>query len=181
MRKKELNTDLSLSLSTACSNEDRSSDPEKDAITAVFYCYQSCFAPSADADERRTEYKTGIIVLDDGRTSLSKNGQYPGLSSWAQGSEIVFVDDELSLFNTLEGVVLDLDPDVLTSFELQHGGWGYVGARYKHEFGTFFIPSLIHFLMGIALWIALLGLPSDICLVNDRRGSILWRTNFTRY
>lgn len=39
------------------------------------------------------------------------------------------------MFNDLERLVLELDPDVLTSFELQNGGWGYVGARYRHEFG----------------------------------------------
>lgn len=149
----------------------------------MFYCYQSCFAPSVDADERRKEYKTGIIMLDDSRTSLSKNGQYPGLSSWVQGNEIVFVDDELSLFNTLERVVMDLDPDVLTSFELQHGGWGYVGARYKHEFGMLSILSLINYCMTrtITLSSSSLDQTSDEPSVNNRRGSILWRADLTCY
>lgn len=60
---------------------------------------------------------------------LSKDAKYPGLPP------ITFVDSELDLFNSLESLVLDLDPDVLTSFELQNGGWGYVGTRYQSEFG----------------------------------------------
>jgi DNA polymerase elongation subunit (family B) len=70
-----------------------------------------------------------MIVLDDGRTKLSKNGRYPGLAN------IEFVEDELSLFRALEQVVLELDPDVLTSFELQNDGWGFISARYRYEFG----------------------------------------------
>ena len=78
---------------------------------------------------RREAYLTGIIAVDNGRTGISKDMKYAGLR------EVTVVDDELSLFNALERVVHDLDPDALTSFELQHGGWGYVGARYKHHFG----------------------------------------------
>lgn len=131
----------------AASNADRSADPEKDAIVAVFYCYQSYVVAPVDPDERRETYQTGVIALDDGqtKTSLIKDGKYPGLP------KITFVEDELSLFNALEQVVLDLDPDVLTSFELQHGGWGYIGARYKHQFGMFVYSHVFYFFFGIGL------------------------------
>ncbi|KAF8308894.1 hypothetical protein DL93DRAFT_2100396 [Clavulina sp. PMI_390] len=137
---------LSLEVFAAC-DEDRSPDPEKDPITALFFCYQSYALPPADSAERRARYDSGIIALANGQTSLGMEQTYPGLASYTKslvdetgedhqvGQGIAFVDDEFSLFQVLETVVLDFDPDVLTSFELSHGGWGYVSARHRHLYG----------------------------------------------
>ena len=120
---------------TACCDEDRNPDPERDALTAVFYSFQSNLTAPIEGELRRESYVTGIMAVDNGKTGISKDMKYAGLRG------VIVVDDELSLFNTLEKLVLDLDPDALTSFELQHGGWGYVGARYKHEFGGLFVSE----------------------------------------
>jgi len=39
------------------------------------------------------------------------------------------VDTELDLLNTLVDLVLDLDPDVISGWEVQSSSWGYLGAR----------------------------------------------------
>lgn len=121
-------------MNIAFCQEDRHPDPKEHALTAVFWCFTSNVSSDSDAGARRASYQTGIIVLDDGSTKISRTLRYAGLAS-AEAGTLEFVDDELSLFRALEEVVLELDPDVLTSFELQNDGWGYISARYKHEFG----------------------------------------------
>jgi len=146
-------------VASAYSNEDRTPDPEKDALTAVFYCFQSNHTASIETELRRQSYLTGIIAVDNGKTGISKDVKYAGLPG------VTIVDDELSLFNALEKLVLDLDPDALTSFELQHGGWGYVEARYKNEFG---VPSSCYRRAGICvlMWIATGGDASYGSLIS---------------
>ena len=46
------------------------------------------------------------------------------------------VDTELDLMNRLSDIVLELDPDILTGWEVQHASWGYLNSRAK-QFGTF--------------------------------------------
>ncbi len=40
-----------------------------------------------------------------------------------------FVDSELELLNRLIDVILELDPDILSGWEVQAASWGYLSAR----------------------------------------------------
>lgn len=38
-------------------------------------------------------------------------------------------DNELDLLNMIVDTVVELDPDIVTGWEIQKGSWGYVAAR----------------------------------------------------
>ena len=40
-----------------------------------------------------------------------------------------FVESELELLNRLIDVVVDIDPDILSGWEVQAASWGYLNAR----------------------------------------------------
>ncbi|KAF8337368.1 uncharacterized protein EI90DRAFT_3279675 [Cantharellus anzutake] len=106
----------------ACSSGNKLPDPVTDPILAVFYCYQS----TIDPDDRRASYIRGIIAVRSATVTERRLGLFG----------IHIVDDELSLINALEDTVHELDPDVLTGWELQNSSWGYISERVRHEFSV---------------------------------------------
>jgi DNA polymerase zeta len=50
------------------------------------------------------------------------------------------VDTELELLNKIVDVVVDLDPDIITGWEVQAASWGYLNFRGQ-QYGQ--SPSLI--------------------------------------
>src|SRR5258705_6841698 len=104
----------------ACSSSGNLPDPVTDPILGIFYCFQSAIDP----DDRRASYIRGIIAVRSATVREARLGM----------QSIHFVDDELNLINALEDVTRELDPDVLTGWELQNSSWGYVSERVRHEF-----------------------------------------------
>ena len=44
------------------------------------------------------------------------------------------MDNELELINETLDVVLSLDPDLITGWEVQNASWGYLASRASHTF-----------------------------------------------
>ena len=107
---------------SACSSDNRLPNPEKDAISAVFYCYYA--STEGEVEDRRALYHTGIIAVKNPKFSAKRIGN----------PNIEWVEDELHLINHLEDTVHELDPDSLSGWELKNDSWGYVSERVKHEY-----------------------------------------------
>jgi DNA polymerase zeta len=103
-------------------------DPEKDEITAIFFCYQNEDENLPDTTTH-SGYYAGYAVVDGPQT---QNGR-------AVLDEIpcTVVDSELDLINWLIDLVKQWDPDVLAGWELHNASWGYVTARAHESFSMF--------------------------------------------
>lgn len=100
-------------------------DPEKDEMTAIFFCYQNEDETLPDTTSH-TGYYAGYAIVDspqtrDGRAKLD-------------GIPCTVVDSELDLVNWLIDLVKGWDPDVLAGWELHNASWGYVTARAQESF-----------------------------------------------
>lgn len=88
-----------------------------DEIVAVFWSFQD---PVDElASNLQPARKTGIIVV--------KNKQLHQLR--LRDFILEVVDTELELLNHVADVVMDLDPDIVTGWEIQAASWGYLSAR----------------------------------------------------
>lgn len=102
-------------------------DPEKDEITAVFYCYQN-EDPTLSDTTIHTGYHAGYVVVDS-----------PQIRGGRLGMEDVpchVVDCELDLINWMIDTVKMWDPDVLAGWELHNSSWGYLSSRSQEAFGA---------------------------------------------
>ena len=64
-------------------------------------------------------YEQGIIAVESAQLRQNR----------LQDCVLDLVTDELELINRVVDVICDLDPDILTGWELQNGSWGYLNAR----------------------------------------------------
>nr|XP_019042303.1 DNA polymerase zeta subunit [Kwoniella bestiolae CBS 10118]OCF21233.1 DNA polymerase zeta subunit [Kwoniella bestiolae CBS 10118] len=117
-------------------------DPEKDPITAVFYCYQND-DPSLPDNTSHKGYHTGYICLksptmDESRlTALSKDG-----------IRCDIFDNELDLINHIIDITKFWDPDVLAGWELHNSSWGYLVSRANEEFSIDLMDQLSRVVSG---------------------------------
>lgn len=89
-----------------------------DEIAAIFWSFQE---PN-DGVSLHLSCETGIIVV-----------QSDQLNPFRVRDIIVnVVDTELDLINKVVDIVVDLDPDILSGWEIQAASWGYLDARAKH-------------------------------------------------
>ncbi|TBU65073.1 hypothetical protein BD310DRAFT_944016 [Dichomitus squalens] len=102
----------------APSKDDHLPDPNDDEVAAVFYSFQS---HDRDAVEPFT-CDSGIIVVNSDQLNPRR----------LRNVKAEFVDSELDLLNRLIDVILDLDPDVLSGWEVQAASWGYLSARGRN-------------------------------------------------
>lgn len=100
-------------------------DPEKDAITAIFYCYSNTDNDLPDTTIH-PGYHAGYVVVG----ALANPARL-------RLDDIPFevVEDELALINWVIDTVKFCDPDVLAGWELHNSSWGYLAARASGEFG----------------------------------------------
>ncbi|KAG7099225.1 hypothetical protein E1B28_001091 [Marasmius oreades] len=100
-----------LSLETfAPSASGRLPDPKEDALFAVFFSFQTC--DSGTPANR-------VIITDP-------TGDY---RNRLRGVKVQYVQTELELINDVLDVVIDLNPDLITGWEIQNSSWGYLSAR----------------------------------------------------
>ncbi|KAK2461909.1 hypothetical protein APHAL10511_006372 [Amanita phalloides] len=107
-----------LSLEVFVDNDGKVPDPEKDQIAALFYAFQKNDVDSA---------QKGAIVVSPEHLGRDRTRRVPCEE----------VASELDAMNLLSDVVVDLDPDVVTGWEVQRGSWGFViqrAAHYGYEF-----------------------------------------------
>lgn len=131
--------DSQLTCAEAPSREDRVPDPEEDPILAAFYSIQG----QHGEDEHTT--KSGIIAVQAFGVH-----HIPMLEHQRE-----IVADELDLLNFLVDVILDVDPDIVTGWQIQSASWGFVNMRANH-YGLYFM------LCAVASF-SLIGLRTGIC------------------
>lgn len=84
-------------------------NPESDSITAIFYAHLT----------RANVLHTGILVLEN--SPLDQRRQ--------RSSDSEVFKTEIDLLNRMIDLGIELDPDILTGWEVQNSSWGYVEAR----------------------------------------------------
>lgn len=108
-------------------------DPGVDEIAAAFWSFRS---PN---DARgNLVCQTGIIVLQNEQLHPSRLRDFL----------VEVVDTELELLNKIVDIVMDLDPDIITGWEIQAASWGYLNSRGRQygQFKSQFITSALTFL-----------------------------------
>ncbi|KAF8629703.1 hypothetical protein AX15_003320 [Amanita polypyramis BW_CC] len=85
-------------------------DPGEDQIAALFYAFQKL---GVENIQSRT------IVVSTERLNKSRT----------RSVALEEVSSELDLLNSLVDTVIDLDPDIITGWEVQQGSWGFVSKR----------------------------------------------------
>ncbi|PPQ64274.1 hypothetical protein CVT24_008412 [Panaeolus cyanescens] len=98
--------------------ENRVPDPEVDPVEAVFYAFQL-------SEGNVTKSGTLVTQCNAFNQNRLRQCQLEGFST------------EVDLINKVIDIVVDLDPDILTGWELQYGSWGYLEQRC-HGLGSEF-------------------------------------------
>ncbi|KAI0825134.1 hypothetical protein BC628DRAFT_1321043 [Trametes gibbosa] len=91
-------------------------DPGVNEVAAVFYAVHS-----SDHTDGRNAFtcESGIIAVESDQLNARR----------LHSVRAEFVDNELDLFNRLIDIVLELDPDIVSGWEVQAASWGYLAAR----------------------------------------------------
>ncbi|QLQ81416.1 hypothetical protein HG537_0F01770 [Torulaspora globosa] len=103
-------------------------DPEKDKVSIIFWCLEK---ESYPFDLKVSP--TGIMVLKD----PDADEHYEQRIQKAAGDiPVAFYEDEFDLLDSLIDIVLIIDPDILSGFELHTASWGYLieRCRIAHQF-----------------------------------------------
>ncbi|EOD46022.1 putative dna polymerase zeta catalytic subunit protein [Neofusicoccum parvum UCRNP2] len=97
-------------------------DPAEDEIACIFWCIQ------ADDDEVDGLH-LGVLALSSEDGIAKKMARHLDV-------EVQYEEDELELINKMVDIVRELDPDILTGYEVHNSSWGYAmeRARLKYEY-----------------------------------------------
>ena len=95
-------------------------DPKCDPITCIFWGFQS-------GNDRKS--RAGIMITGDAGFTESMLRKLADVS-------IDIQIDEVDMINSLIGIVRDLDPDILTGYEVHSSSWGFVIERYRELMGN---------------------------------------------
>ena len=101
-------------------------DPEKDPVACIFWRFQSdgSEAQSSEFDENT---RSGVVITSESK-EFARN-----ISRFVK--TIVEVEaTELDLMNRMVDIVRNLDPDILTGFEVHNGSWGYLIERARRQY-----------------------------------------------
>ncbi|KAG0078495.1 DNA polymerase zeta, partial [Podila epicladia] len=102
-------------------------DPKHDPLLAVFYCFQT-EREGITSNGWIPGYRIGVITH-------AKAGTIPKLANGFPGLDILVAKDEGDMMDALIRRVRELDPDILTGYEVNNLSWGYVVDRYLTLFG----------------------------------------------
>jgi len=101
-----------LTLHPVPTHQDKVPNPESDEVTAVFYAFHVSGTEVSNS---------GVVVQNKPSISRERLRQM----------KVEEVDDELDLLNRVVDLVVELDPDILTGWEVQLTSWGYLEARAR--------------------------------------------------
>nr|XP_018263770.1 DNA polymerase zeta subunit [Kwoniella dejecticola CBS 10117]OBR85928.1 DNA polymerase zeta subunit [Kwoniella dejecticola CBS 10117] len=123
-------------------------DPEKDAVTAVFYCYQND-DPTLEDNTKHKGYHTGYIILKDPKktkaTSIEDETKRLKIQ---EDIKCTVLENELDLINFVVDLTKHWDPDVLAGWELHNSSWGYLVSRAHEEFSIDLMDQLSRVVSG---------------------------------
>ncbi|KAH9849760.1 hypothetical protein C2E23DRAFT_870439 [Lenzites betulinus] len=100
----------------APSKANRVPDPDENEIAAVFYALHS--SDHTDGVDTFT-CDSGIIAVESDQLNARR----------LRNIKAEFVENELDLLNRLIDIILELDPDIVSGWEVQAASWGYLSAR----------------------------------------------------
>ncbi|KAK9244467.1 hypothetical protein V1506DRAFT_318573 [Lipomyces tetrasporus] len=106
----------------ANTQDSRVPNPQKDPIAFVTWMFQ----PSTG--HMNEELVMGIIIVSETEEDIAR------LKKLFDNDTLTVVSDELDLINCLVDTVRELDPDILTGYEVQNSSWGYLIDRVHHRF-----------------------------------------------
>ncbi|KAK9324185.1 hypothetical protein V1517DRAFT_318484 [Lipomyces orientalis] len=106
----------------ANTQDSRMPNPQKDPIAFVTWIFQ----PSQG--HLKEELAMGIIIVSEMEEDIAR------LKKLFDNDTLTVVSDELDLINRLVDAVRELDPDILTGYEVQNSSWGYLIDRVHHRF-----------------------------------------------
>ncbi|KAK6496374.1 DNA polymerase zeta [Arthrobotrys musiformis] len=103
-------------------------DPAEDEVAMIFYSFRSTDAEQASQGLQQGLH-TGILLLSESEFEADKIRRIFPI-------EVDRESTELDLLLSLVRVVRDLDPDIITGYEVHNSSWGYLieRARLKYEF-----------------------------------------------
>ncbi|WVQ71759.1 hypothetical protein IAR50_001300 [Cryptococcus sp. DSM 104548] len=113
-------------------------DPEKDPVTAIFYCYQNEDDDLPDTTVNPGYYAGYVVIGELANPSRLR----------LDGVAFDVVESELDLINWVTDNTKYWDPDVLAGWELHNSSWGYLAARAHHEFGVDIMDDLSRVVSG---------------------------------
>ncbi|KAF9315501.1 DNA polymerase zeta [Podila horticola] len=102
-------------------------DPKHDPVLAVFYCLQTEREEVA-SNGWMPGYRIGVITHAEAE-------MIPKLATGFPGLDVLVARDESDMMNALIHRVRELDPDILTGYEVNNLSWGYLVDRYLTLFG----------------------------------------------
>ncbi|KZT65126.1 hypothetical protein DAEQUDRAFT_677323 [Daedalea quercina L-15889] len=106
---------------------DRLPDPDHDEVMAVFYSYQDS-AEFPPEDNESFTCQNGMIVVENDQVNARR----------LRDMQFEAVSSELDLLNRLIDVVVDINPDIVSGWEVQAASWGYLSVRantYGYDLG----------------------------------------------
>jgi DNA polymerase zeta len=101
---------------SAPSQGERLPNPDEDQLLAAFYSIQG-------------QHGHEDAVVKYGAVATRAFGLCHSVQT-AFNADVV--SDELELLNTLTDVILSIDPDIVTGWQIQSASWGYVNLRALH-------------------------------------------------
>ena len=110
----------------APSRENLLPNADIDEIAIAFYAFED--SDDGSHFDRTSGCEKGVIAVQSAQLDPRKLRDF----------SLELVSTELDLINKVIDTVLDLDPDIITGWEIQAASWGYINARARH-FG-----SLLH-------------------------------------
>lgn len=113
-----------LSLEVFCATVNAGYDPENDELAAICWCFSDGY-PIEDKDDRRAHYRSGILVVNSTQVDIRR----------LRSQQIEVCSTELDMINFAVDTVRELDPDIITGWEIQSLSWGYFIARAQ-SFGV---------------------------------------------
>jgi len=106
---------------TAPSRGELVPDPSSDTLAAIFYSFQD-----SDVEPKASNLRKGVLIVGNAPLDPRSLRDIP----------IQVVATELDLLHAVVDLVLELDPDVISGWEVQSSSWGYLGARGQ-QYGLF--------------------------------------------
>ncbi|KAF3314982.1 DNA polymerase zeta [Orbilia oligospora] len=101
-------------------------DPVEDEVAMIFYSFRSTDAEQASQGLQEGLH-TGTLLLSESEFEADKIRKIFPI-------EVDRESSELDLLLSLVRVVRELDPDIITGYEVHNSSWGYLIERAKHKY-----------------------------------------------
>jgi len=118
-------------------------DPAQDEIACIFWCIQSN-NEQLKSNGIKEGYHVGILVLSEQESLVEGIRRMIGVTVEEENSE-------LDLITRLVDIVRNLDPDILTGYEIHNSSWGYIIERARCKYGKLLLyasESITYILTG---------------------------------